>query len=83
MRARYLQGVAPAQATIVVAHVPARKALVLTPMHHVVNKHCAHAMQGYTGTRNATLYAVFSTSSKAYAHIKANRMGLYACVVTL
>ncbi len=74
MRARYLQPCIKRKQPV------AQHAAV---MHHVVNKQCASALQGYGKTRNATLYAVFSTSTAAYAHIKANKMQLYACVVSM
>ena len=74
MRARYLQcsGVRTIKP----------KPLVITVMHYVVNINCASAMQGYGIAKNATLYAVFATLAQANAHVKRNKMQLYATVIS-
>lgn len=56
-------------------------------LHYVVSKGYALPLQGYSATvsksGNATLYAVFNTHAQASAYIKANKMRLFAVIVSV
>ena len=72
MRARYLQ---------------ANKQPLTRKMYYVVANTFALTMQGYKATRSKNgygcAYAIVTTKAQAIAHIKANKMRLYACAIKL
>ena len=74
MRARYLQ----CSGVRTIKPQP----LTVAVMHYVVNNAHANALQGYSIAKNATLYAVFATLAQANAHVKRNKMQLYATVIS-
>lgn len=53
-------------------------------MHYVVGRNFSYAMTGQNRrAMRGTVYAVFATEAKAHAYVEANKMRLYARVVSL